>query len=81
MLAKRGMAAMKTLSELAQQDFLRLAMQQLGTTRDEFASRISVARRTLDKWLLPNESPDFRGMPDIGRAYIREILEWSRKGA
>ncbi|MFJ1252268.1 hypothetical protein [Cupriavidus sp. CuC1] len=45
-------------------------------TRDEFAARISVSRRTLDKWLLPSESSDFRTLPDMGRAYIQEILTW-----
>jgi hypothetical protein len=56
-------------------------MAQLGMTRDAFAARISVARRTLDKWLLPDDSPDFRGMPDMGRAYVEEILEWDKKRA
>ncbi|WP_432263495.1 helix-turn-helix domain-containing protein [Cupriavidus sp. TMH.W2] len=69
------------LSELPQQDFLREAMEQLGMTRNDFAKRISVARRTLDKWLLPSESPDFRTLPGMGRAYIDEILEWAKKQA
>lgn len=73
------MATKKRLSHLAQQDFLREAMTQLGMTRDEFAARISVAKRTLDKWLLPSESADFRALPEMGRAYIEEILEWQKK--
>ncbi|MGG1948203.1 transcriptional regulator [Trinickia sp. NRRL B-1857] len=56
-------------------------MAQLDMTRDEFAARISVSHRTLDKWLLPNDSADFRGMPDMGRAYVEEILEWEKKKA
>ncbi|QEZ48708.1 MULTISPECIES: helix-turn-helix domain-containing protein [Cupriavidus] len=60
----------------AQQDFLREAMNQLGMTREEFAARLSVAKRTLDKWLLPSESSDSRGLPEMGRAYIQEILAW-----
>lgn len=48
-------------------------------TRDEFAARVSVARRTLDKWLLPVDSPDFRSMPDMGRSCVREILDWQKK--
>jgi DNA-binding transcriptional regulator YiaG len=54
-------------------------MDELGMTRAEFAARLSVAVRTLDKWLLPAESPDARSMPGMGKAYVREILEWSRK--
>jgi transcriptional regulator with XRE-family HTH domain len=73
------MATARKQSDLSQQDLLRLAMEQLGMTRDEFAARVSVARRTLDKWLLPSESPDFRNMPDMGRSYVQEILEWHKQ--
>ncbi|CAN7781171.1 transcriptional regulator [Cupriavidus necator] len=73
------MATEKNLSELPQQEFLRQAMAQLAMTRDEFAARISVPRRTLDKWLLPSESGDGRPLPEIARAYIQEILHWEAK--
>ncbi|MDT4852023.1 hypothetical protein FQZ97_862390 [compost metagenome] len=63
---------------VAQQDLLREAMNQLGMTREEFAARLSVSKRTLDKWLLPSASADFRALPEMGRAYIREILTWHR---
>ncbi|ODV43101.1 aspartate carbamoyltransferase catalytic chain [Cupriavidus sp. UYMMa02A] len=59
-----------------QQTLLREAMSQLGMTREEFAARLSVSRRTLDKWLLPRESSDFRALPEMGRAYVQEILKW-----
>ncbi|KLU21872.1 aspartate carbamoyltransferase catalytic chain [Caballeronia mineralivorans PML1(12)] len=59
-----------------QQDLLRDAMETLGMTRAEFAARLSVPPRTLDKWLLPEESTDFRAMPEMGKAYVREILHW-----
>lgn len=73
------MVAQKTLSELPQQELLRRAMEELRMTRAEFAVRLSVAVRTLDKWLLPDASPDARPMPEMGKAYVREILEWHRK--
>lgn len=73
------MATAKQTTPPPQQELLREAMAQLGMTRDEFAARISVSRRGLDKWLLPKESNDFRALPDIGRAYIEEILRWERK--
>jgi DNA-binding transcriptional regulator YiaG len=62
-----------------QQELLRDAMDELGMTRAEFATRLSVAVRTLDKWLLPAESPDFRAMPEMGKAYVREIVGWYRR--
>lgn len=57
-----------------QQEFLRQAMESLGMTRDAFAKRFTVPRRTLDKWLLPDDSNDFRALPDMARAYIAEVL-------
>ncbi|WP_439672898.1 helix-turn-helix domain-containing protein [Cupriavidus necator] len=70
------MGSKQKLYPAIQQDLLREAMNQLGMTREEFAARLSVSKRTLDKWLLPNESTDFRALPDMGRAYIQEILTW-----
>lgn len=49
---------------MRQQDALRKAMQQSGQTRAQFAGGMGVARRTLDKWLLPESSGDFRLMPE-----------------
>ncbi|TCK33337.1 hypothetical protein B0G84_7546 [Paraburkholderia sp. BL8N3] len=75
------MIAKVKLPSPTQQELLRSAMDELGMTRAEFAGRLSVAVRTLDKWLLPAESPDARAMPEMGKAYVREILEWHRKTA
>jgi hypothetical protein len=61
---------------ITQQDLLRDAMEALVMTRAEFAARLSVPLRTLDKWLLPDESSDFRPMPEMGKAYVREIVHW-----
>lgn len=49
---------------MKQQDILRQAMTQAGQTRARFAAEIGVAKRTLDKWLLPESSRDFRHMPE-----------------
>ncbi len=70
------MGSKQKLYPATQQDLLREAMNQLGMTREEFAARLSVSKRTLDKWLLPSESSDFRALPEMGRAYIQEILTW-----
>lgn len=39
-------------------------MAQTGQTRARFAADLGVAKRTLDKWLLPESSRDFRHMPE-----------------
>ncbi|ALS68384.1 hypothetical protein [Pandoraea apista] len=69
----------KKATTQAQQEFLREAMSELGMTRAAFAKRISVPDKTLDKWLAPANTSDFRAMPDVVWAYIREILLWSTK--
>jgi aspartate carbamoyltransferase catalytic subunit len=60
--------------ETPQQPFLRDAMRQLNMTRDSFALRIGVSRRALDTWLLPQESQEFRAMPEIVERFVSEIL-------
>jgi hypothetical protein len=60
---------------MEQQEFLRNAMKQMGMTRDEFCKRISVPRKTLDKWLAPSGSNEFRKMPEIAWSYVKEILQ------
>lgn len=47
-----------------QQDTLRQAMQMAQKTRAQLAADLGVSRRTLDKWLLPETSGDFRRMPE-----------------
>lgn len=49
---------------MKQQDTLRQAMQQSGQTRAQLAAALGVSPRTLDKWLLPDHSGDFRRMPE-----------------
>ena len=70
------MGSKQKLYPATQQGLLREAMTQLVMTREELAARLSVSKRTLDKWLLPSESSDFRALPEMGRAYIHEILVW-----
>ena len=60
---------------MTQQEFLRDAMHRLGMTREQFAVRIGTASRTLNKWLLPSDSKDFRNMPDVVWKFVGEILE------
>ncbi|MEA3119158.1 MAG: hypothetical protein QOI13_2428 [Paraburkholderia sp.] len=73
MTTKEGLAA------LPQRELLRVAMDRLGMTLAELAARLSIAVRTLDKLLLPADSPDARTMPDMGRSYVLEIMQWQKK--
>jgi aspartate carbamoyltransferase catalytic subunit len=57
-----------------QQTLLREAMQTLNMTRDAFAERLSIKRRALDAWLLPDTSNEFRVMPDVVHKFIGEIM-------
>ena len=59
---------------IATQALLRDAMRRLNMTRDVFAERIGCRRRTLDSWLLPDESSEYRAMPEVARRYVTEIL-------
>jgi aspartate carbamoyltransferase catalytic subunit len=58
-----------------QQEFLRHAMSELGTTREQFAERIGAKKRALDNWLLSPHSSEYRSMPDMAWKFVREILE------
>jgi transcriptional regulator with XRE-family HTH domain len=52
------------IEAMKQQDMLRQAMRQSGQTRAQLATGMGVSSRTLDKWLLPDASGDFRRMPE-----------------
>ena len=60
---------------MTQQEFLHAAMAALRMTRGDFATRLGCAKRTLDKWLLPDTSNDYRAMNETIWSLIREILE------
>ncbi len=47
-----------------QQDILRQAMLRSSQTRAQLSTELGVSVRTLDKWLLPETSGDFRRMPE-----------------
>jgi len=60
---------------ISQQVFLRDAMRRLNLTRDVFSLRIGVKRRALDTWLLPENSQEFRTMPEVVARFVTEIME------
>ena len=63
-----------------QQALLREAMHELNMTRDAFAERLSIKRRALDAWLLPDTSKEFRVMPDVVHKFIGEIMRAEGQG-
>lgn len=65
---------------LPQQVFLRDAMRILNLTRESLSQRIGCTKRALDTWLLPEESGEFRAMPEMARRFISEILAASGTG-
>ncbi|UMY33530.1 transcriptional regulator [Burkholderia contaminans] len=67
------------LEGLSQQELLRTAMKELGLTREGLAGRIHAPLRSLNKWLLPPISTDYRPMPDLGKAFVRDIITWQRE--
>ncbi|HJV50111.1 MAG TPA: hypothetical protein VJ652_01540 [Noviherbaspirillum sp.] len=49
-------------------------MAELAMTREAFSGRLGCAKRTLDKWLLPETSNDYREMDETIWNLVREIL-------
>jgi aspartate carbamoyltransferase catalytic subunit len=43
-------------------------------TREAFAERIGSRKRALDAWLLPDDSSEYRAMPEVVRRFVSEIL-------
>ena len=50
-------------------------MRKLSMTREAFAQRIGCTKRALDTWLLPDESGEFRAMPEVAKRFVSEIVE------
>jgi aspartate carbamoyltransferase catalytic subunit len=55
-------------------------MRILNMTRESLSQRIGCTKRALDTWLLPDESSEFRSMPEMARRFISEILAASDIG-
>ena len=59
---------------MEQQTFLREAMAELGLTRDGFSARLGCSRRAMDKWLLPQDSRDYRRMDEATWNLVAQVL-------
>lgn len=67
---------MRQQCDLPQREFLKDAMVQLGMTREGLAQRIGVSVKTVNKWLSPEGSAEYRGLPPLARNYINDLLVW-----
>lgn len=76
-----AMAGKNQANIMSQQEFLRDAMRQLDMTRPQFAERIGTKARTLDNWLLPSRSNEFRAMPDMVGSLFEKYLLISTKNS
>ncbi|MFL9922361.1 hypothetical protein PQR75_45400 [Paraburkholderia fungorum] len=63
------------MSDTAQQEFLKDAKAQLGVTWDELAVASGINPRALKTYRMPDESKDYRALPDLARAAIVRVLE------
>jgi hypothetical protein len=65
----------ESLYELAQQDLIALAMNELDLELTEFAERIGSKPTTVSKWLRqPAELSNYREMPGTVRQQIVDLL-------
>ncbi len=60
---------------MTQQEFLDDAMAKLNMNRVEFAARLGCSENTLDSWLLPSISKEFRVLDEGLWKFVREVLE------
>ena len=58
-----------------QQQYLRAAAARLGLTQKQLAQEMGVSLQTLEKWLAPELSSNFRPMPTIAWKMVRTVLE------
>ena len=67
----------KDPSKLPQRDLIRYAMERLDLpTRQQFADRFGLSKRTLDNWLIPDDaSKEFRKMPTVVSMFICYVLK------
>lgn len=65
---------MRNEHKLDQREFLKRTIAALGVTREGLAQRIGVSVKTINKWMSPKESDDFRVMPKMAEYYINDII-------
>lgn len=60
--------------KLSQQNLLRYAMQITNKSRKEFAELFGITQRSLNSWLLPDDSNGFRPMDIRYQDYVQTLL-------
>lgn len=64
---------------MTQQEFLRVAKQELGLEWDDLADQAGITPRTLKTYRMPETSKNYRTMPSLARAAVERLLEGHRK--
>lgn len=59
---------------LSQQDYLRAVKEELGMLWDELAVLAGISPRALKTYRLPDGSADHRGMPNLARRSIDQLV-------
>lgn len=63
-----------TVTSLSQQKLLRHAIQAMGVGRSEFADLLNISKRSLDAWMLPDSSKNFRTMSQQYQNEVERLL-------
>ncbi len=66
---------------MQQQDYLRAAKDELEVRWDDLAEMAGIAPRALKTYRLPDASADHRGMPNLARRSIDQLLAEHRRKA
>lgn len=62
-----------------QQEFLKAAKAELSVEWDVLADMAGIKPRALKTYRMPNDSSNFRAMPDLAKAAIERLLQDHRK--
>jgi len=63
-----------TITRPTQQKLLRHAIQTLGIGRSEFADLLKISKRSLDAWMLPDSSKNYRTMSQQYQNEVERLL-------
>lgn len=60
---------------MTQKEFLNNAKAKLGVTWDELAKQSGIKPRALKTYRMPEDSKDYRTMPDLAKSAIERLLK------
>ncbi|MDA0152358.1 hypothetical protein OH460_08590 [Vibrio sp. Makdt] len=60
---------------MTQKEFLNNAKAKLGVTWDELAKQSGIKPRAFKTYRMPEDSKDYRTMPDLAKSAIERLLK------